>query len=168
MPQAVATPLRLPRLLHAAAVFLSRPVGLLSALAAFATVAALYTVLLWSAPAVKVHEGPVMFSALGRAERALLPDDAGDIRHAWWAQGAAYCSLTRFQARDAAAYRRAHDFRLSPAAPALDSLPPELAQLPWFIPAGQAQGLREAADTEGAARLFADDKTDFFYLWVQE
>lgn len=168
MADSVAAPFRLPRLLHAAALFLSRPAGVLSALGVFALAAALYTLLLWSAPAVKVHEGVVMFSSLGRAERALLPDDAGDIHHAWWARGRSYCSVTRFAVGDAAAYCRAHDFRPLSAAPALDTLPQELAQLPWFRPLGQLNGGASAEESAYSARIYADEKGEFFYLWVRE
>lgn len=119
-------------------------------------------------PVCIVHPQPVGLGALGRAERSLLPQDARCIRYAWRAQGRSFCSLTRFEPADRAAFLAMHDFRPVQELPAaFASVPAELAALPWWQPQAAA-GLLAAAVPECRAALVADAGAGVVYLLVLE
>lgn len=125
-----------------------------------------YVVSVWQSPVCTVHSAAVMFSSLGRAERAVLPDDAGAIRHAWWMQGHRYCSVTRFEVGDTAALLQRYTFHpLSPQErAALAAVPAELSALPWW----QASTAPLFAAVNPACTLFANPQTEEFFLLVVE
>lgn len=121
-----------------------------------------------NAPVCVVHEGPVMFSALGRAERAVLPQRAGALHYAWRGQGRTFCSVTRFEVPDWAAFKAAYAFRPVPSLPAaFAAVPPELARLPWWQP--QTVKEPEVVDfPDRHACMVADDTAQAVYLLVSE
>lgn len=133
---------------------------------AAAVAAAGYVVSVWQSPVCTVHPTAVMLSSLGRAERAVLPDDAGAIRHAWRMQGHRYCSVTRFEVGDNAALLQRYTFHpLSPQAHAdLAAVPAELSALPWW----QASTAPLFAAVNPACTLFVNPQTEEFYLLVTE
>lgn len=125
-----------------------------------------YVATVWQRPVCTVHPAAVMFSSLGRAERAVLPDDAGAIRHAWRMQGQHYCSVTRFEVGDTAALLQRYTFHpLSEQEhAALAAVPAELSALPWWQPSAATL----FADINPACTLFVNPLTEEFYLLVTE
>ncbi len=125
-----------------------------------------YVATVWQRPVCTIHPAAVMFSSLGRAERAVLPDDAGAIRHAWRMQGRHYCSVTRFEVGDTAALLQRYTFHpLSEQEhTALAAVPAELSALPWW----QASAAPLFAAVNPACTLFVNPRTEEFYLLVAE
>lgn len=127
-----------------------------------------YVAYVVNAPVCVVHEGPVMFSALGRAERAVLPQRAGALHYAWRGQGSSFCSVTRFDVPNWAEFTAAYPFRpVRELPPAFAAVPQELAQLPWWQPQ-RAQHLLLAEIPEHRAYLAADEEEQTAYLLVLE
>lgn len=136
--------------------------------AAVAAAFAGYVAYVMCAPVCVIHGEPVMFSALGRAERALLPQRAGALHYAWRGQGSSFCSVTRFEVPDWAEFTTAYPFR--PAEnlpPAFAAVPQELANLPWWQPQ-RAHSPLLAVFPERRAYMLADEEAQVAYLLVLE
>lgn len=138
-------------------------------LAALFTVVPLYVLWVFHTPVCTVHPGVVPFSSLGRAERAVLPEEAGALRHAWYADGLTYVSVTRFEVPSAELLRRRFPFR--PATPAdaarLTDLPPGLQQ-PWWLCLPLPEGAEIAVPAEKSLLLLLPPPADTAYLMVRE
>lgn len=127
-----------------------------------------YVAYVMHAPVWVIHEEPVMFSALGRAERALLPQRAGALYYAWRGQGKGFCSVTRFEVPDWAEFTTAYPFRPAETLPpAFAEVPPELANLPWWQPQ-RAKHTLMAVYPERCAYMLADEDAQVVYLLVLE
>lgn len=135
---------------------------------ALLTLMAGYALYVMQAPVCVIHAEPVMFSALGRAERAVLPERAGAIHYAWRGQGSAFCSVTRFEVPDWVAFKATYVFQPAEVLPqAFAAVPQELAQLPWWQPQRVSHPLL-AVFPDRHACLLADDAAQVAYLLVSE
>lgn len=136
--------------------------------AAVAAVSVGYVFCVMQSPVCVIHAEPVMFSALGRAERAVLPERAGAIHYAWRGQGSAFCSVTRFEVPDWEAFKAAYAFQPAAVLPqAFAAVPQELARLPWWQPQRAEQPLL-AVFPDRHACMVADDAAQVAYLLVSE